>query len=188
MAPTPEGPLACARVRVLIEPYVDGDLARTEPRLADAVREHLATCSDCRRQHHQAVSLPFRLKALSSPAPRASLVGEVMRSVTTTRQNDKRAWTLLAPEALLAAFILWYLSGLQGLATIATGVLGDLQSLSNWGAGAGSLPSIPAVDVLFLIALIALTALAAYHISVLASLDGAQTRGPRGLGGRIARE
>jgi predicted anti-sigma-YlaC factor YlaD len=163
--------VTCARVRVLIEPYVDGDLTRTDPTLAEAVRDHLSGCDDCRRQHHHAVSLPFRLKALSSPKPRASLIAEVMDEIATKQQNDKRAWTLLAPEAVLAAFILWYLSGLQGLATIAGGVYNDLQSLTNWGAGAGSLPSIPAADLIFLIALIVLAGLAAYHISVLVGLD-----------------
>jgi len=179
-------PFSCARVRVLIEPYVDGDLGRTDPNLAVAVRDHLAGCDDCRRQHHQAISLPFRLKALSSPQPRTSLVTDVMREVSTTRQNDKRAWTLLAPEAALTAFILWYLSGVQGLATIASGIFTDLQSLTSWGAGAGSLPSIPAVDLVFLIALIVLTALAGYHISVLARLDSTPPQGPRGMTGRIA--
>jgi predicted anti-sigma-YlaC factor YlaD len=181
-------PLNCARVRVLIETYIDGDLGGTDPTLAAAVRDHLAGCDDCRRQHHQAISLPFRLKALSSPQPRMSLVSDVMREVSTTRLNDKRAWTLLAPEAALAAFILWYLSGVQGLATIASGIFTDLQTLTNWGAGAGSLPSIPAVDLVFLIALIVLTALAGYHISVLARLDATPPQGPRGMSGRIAGE
>ncbi len=178
----------CARVRVLIEPYVDGDLARTDPPLAKAVNDHIATCDDCRRQHQQAVSLRFRLKALSSPAARASLVPDVMREVTTAQQNHRRAWTLLAPEAALAAFLLWYLSGVQGLATIASGVFTDLQSLSSWGAGAGSLPSIPAADLGFLIALIVLAALAAYHISVLVSLDAATPQRSRGISGRVARD
>src|SRR5690349_3887607 len=96
--------LTCARVRVLIEPYVDGDLMRTDPALAAAVRAHLTGCDDCRRQHQQASSLPFRLKALSSPKPRADLINDVMREVAATQQNDRRAWTLLAPEAALAAF------------------------------------------------------------------------------------
>ena len=56
MTTTPS--LACARVRVLLESYVDGDLARNEPQVATALREHLAGCADCRRQHHQAVSVP----------------------------------------------------------------------------------------------------------------------------------
>jgi predicted anti-sigma-YlaC factor YlaD len=178
-------PLNCARVRVLIEPYVDGDLTSTDPALAETVREHLAGCDDCRRQHHQAVSLPFRLEALTSPKPRASLVSDVMRDVSTKRQNDRRAWTLLAPEAALAAFILWYLSGVEGLATIAGGVFNDLQGLTSWGAGAGSLPSVPAVDLVFLIALIVLTALAAYHISVLVDLDAPTQQESRGVSRRI---
>jgi predicted anti-sigma-YlaC factor YlaD len=163
-------PLACARVRVLLETYVDGDLARDDPLLAGAVRDHLSGCADCRRQHHQAVSVPFRLKALTSPPPPESLIGDVMRSVAAPGKGYRRAWALLVPEAILAAFILWYLSGLDGLTSIASGVFGDLQSLAWWGSGAGSLPSVPPVDVLLLLALIALTAVAGYHLSILVRL------------------
>jgi hypothetical protein len=163
-------PLACARVRVLLEPFVDGDLARHEPQAAAAVREHLAGCADCRRQHDQATSLPFRLKALTSPAPRDSLVAEVMSSIAPARAGYRRAWALLVPEGVLAAFILWYLSGVDGLSSIAAGVFGDLQTLAGWGSGSGQLPSVPPVDVVLLIALIAMTAVAAYHLSILIRL------------------
>jgi predicted anti-sigma-YlaC factor YlaD len=170
--------LTCARVRVLLEPYVDGDLAREDRALAVAVREHLATCADCRRQHAQAVSVPFRLKALTSPAPRESLAADVMRSVMPERSVQRRAWTLLVPEGALAAFILWYLSGLDGLASIASGVFGDLLSL-----GSGSVPRVPQVDAVLLVALIALTAIAAYHLSILIRLA------PGGIPSRrVARE
>jgi predicted anti-sigma-YlaC factor YlaD len=158
-------PITCARVRVLLEAYVDGDLARGDRKAAAAVREHLSTCVDCRRQHDQASSLPFRLKALSAPAPRESLVVDIMRSVATERSVSRRAWTLLAPEGVLVAFIFWYLSGLDGLGSIASGALGDLVSL-----GSGSLPRIPPVDALLLVALIALMAIAAYHLSILIRL------------------
>ncbi|MHB8589878.1 MAG: anti-sigma factor family protein [Candidatus Dormibacteraceae bacterium] len=164
-------PLACARVRVLLESYVDGDLETTDAESAARVRAHLATCDDCRRQHHEAVSLPFRLKALASPTPPASLVGGVMHSIAPVRRTSRRAWTLLAPEAALVAFILWYLSGLQGLASLASGTWADLQDLAGWATGSAPLPSVPAVDVLLLAALIALTVIAAYHLSVLARLD-----------------
>ena len=162
--------LACARVRVLLEPYVDGDLAQDDPSLAAAVREHVAGCADCRRQHDQAISVPFRLRALTSPAPRASLVQEVMRAVAPSRRVGRRAWTLLAPEAILAAFILWYLSGLEGLSSLASSIVGDLQRLAGWGSGTDSLPSVPRSDVLLLVALIALTGVAAYHLSLLIQL------------------
>lgn len=161
---TPQ-PMQCARVRVLLEAYVDGDLARDDPALALSVREHIATCSDCRRQHEQASSLPFRLKALTAPAPRDSLLEEVMRSVAAERTTSRRAWMLLAPEGILVAFIFWYLSGLDGLSSIASGAFGDLLSL-----GTGELPQIPRVDVLLLVALIALAAVAAYHLSILIRL------------------
>lgn len=165
-----ESPLTCARVRVLLESYVDGDLERDDPMQSDAVREHLAGCADCRRQHHQAVSVPFRLKALASPPPRESLVGDVMHAIAPSRSGYRRAWTLIAPEAILATFILWYLSGLDGLSSIASGIFGDLQGLVGWGSGTGPMPSVPRVDVLLLISLIALAAVAGYHLSVLIRL------------------
>jgi len=156
--------LTCARVRVLMEPYVDGEL---ETELAADLRVHLAGCAECRRQHEQAISLPFRLKALAAPPPRETLVEGVMRAVAPSRTVARRAWTLLAPEAILVTFILWYLSGLEGLSSIASGIFGDLQGLAGWGSGSGPLPSVPPVDVLLLIALIALTAIAGYHLSIL---------------------
>jgi anti-sigma factor RsiW len=163
--------LACARVRVLLEAYVDGDLALTDPKAAQAVREHLITCPDCRRQHEQAVSLPYRMKALRSPAPPSGLITGVMSSIAPAPQAGRRAWGLLVPEALLGAFILWYLSGLDGLTAIASGAWSDLQGLAVWGAGTAPLPRIPVADVLLLAAFIALTVIAAYHLSVLAKLD-----------------
>ena len=180
---SPEGtaaPLACARVRVLLESYVDGDLAATDPRAAEAVRAHLAACEDCRRQHHQAVSLPFRMKALRSPLPPESLVAGVMRSIAPSTTSSRRAWTLLVPEALLVSFIVWYLSGLDGLASFAAGAWSDLQTLAIWGSGASPLPSIPAADVLLLVALLALSATAAYHLSVLARMADAAPRSAAG--------
>ena len=121
--------LACARVRVLLEAYVDGDLARTEPETSRAVRDHLVNCADCRRQHEQAVSLPFRMKALRTPAPPASLVAVVMSSIAPQPQASRAAWGLLVPEGLLAAFILWYVSGLDGLTALASGAWSNLQGL-----------------------------------------------------------
>ena len=158
---TGDQPLACARVRILLEAYADGYLAEDDPTLASAVRRHLAGCADCRRQPEQAISLPFRLRALSS----------------------RRAWTLLLPEAILSTFILWYLSGLDGLTSIASGIFGDLLGLAGWGSGAGPLPTVPRVDVVLLVALIALTAIAGYHLSILIRL----TPGPL-TGRRTARE
>jgi predicted anti-sigma-YlaC factor YlaD len=160
-------------VRVLLEAYVDGDLAATDPRSAAQVRAHIATCDDCRRQYDQAVSLPFRLKALAAPTPPASLVAGVMSSIAPVRRTSRRAWTLLAPEGLLVAFIVWYLSGLDGLASLTAGTWSDLQTLAGWGAGNAPLPSIPVADVFLLAALIALTAIAAYHLSILARLTDA---------------
>lgn len=177
------GGLACAHARVLIESYVDGELVTSDPELAAQMKAHLAGCDDCRRQYRQAVSLPFRLKALRAPAPPASLVGEVMRSITPVRAQSRRAWTLLIPEAALVAFIVWYLSGLDGLASVASGTLTDLQNLLNWGVGAAQPPSIPVADVFLLAALIALAITAAYHLSILSRLDGGSSTTPT-LGGR----
>ena len=165
--------LTCSRARTLLEPYADGELTRDDPRLATSVREQLAGCADCRRQHEQAISLPFRLRALTSPRPPDSLVVGVMRSIAPLPGNFGSHH-----DVLLAMFILWYLSGLDGLTTVASGIFGDLQGLVGWGSGSGPLPTIPRVDVLLLLALIALTAIAAYHLSILVRLA------PGGLAGR----
>src|SRR5260370_11035519 len=162
--------LACARVRVLLEPYVDGDLAHNDPETARAVRDHLVTCADCRRQHQQAVSLPFRMKALRSPAPPATLVAGVMGSIAPQPQAARAAWGLLVPEALLGAFILWYVSGLDGLTALASGAWSNLQGLAFWGSGTAPLPSVPAADVLLLGAFITLTAIAPSPLSLPATL------------------
>jgi len=154
--------ITCARVRVLIEPYLDGELTQED---AAQVRSHLATCADCRRQHDEAISLPFRLKALGSPIPRATLVADVMRAVGSEPESYRRSWSLLVPEAVLAGFILWYLSGFDGLGSIASGIFGDLLSM-----GSGSLPHVPQVDDILLVALIALVVVAAYHLSILVRL------------------
>ncbi len=179
------GGLTCARVRTLIEAYVDGEIAKANPALADQVKAHLATCDDCRRQYEQAVSLPFRLKALRTPAPPGSLVGSVMRAVQPARTEPRRAWMLLIPEGLLVAFIFWYLSGFDGLASVVSGTVADLQRLMNWGVGAAEPPSIPVADVFLLAALIALAITAAYHLSILSRLDETgRTAMPPALGER----
>ena len=99
---TGDQPLACARVRILLEAYADGYLAEDDPTLASAVRRHLAGCADCRRQHEQAISIPFRLRALSSPRPPESLIHGVMRSITPSRVRDRRAWTLVHLHPLVS--------------------------------------------------------------------------------------
>ena len=162
--------LACARVRVLMESFVDGELAAHDPATADEVKAHIATCDDCRRQHDQAVSLPFRLRALRAPNPPDSLITNVMRTVTPAGSLTRRAWLPLIPEGVLVAFIMWYLSGFDGLAREASSAVTDLQNLLNWGTGGASLPEVPVADVFLLIALIALALLAGYHLSVLSHL------------------
>ena len=174
----PYGGITCARVRVLMETFVDGDLAATDPVTAENVRVHLVSCDDCRRQHAQAVSLPFRLKALTSPSPPDGLTKNVMQAIQPTRTASRNAWALLIPEGLLVAFIVWYLSGLDGLASAASGTLTDLQALLNWGSGAAELPSVPVADVFLLVALIALAITAAYHLAVLSRL-GDDSHGSR---------
>jgi hypothetical protein len=159
-----------------MEAYVDGDLAATDPATAEQVRAHISGCADCRRQHDQAISLPFRLRALRAPNPPDTIVANVMRAVAPEPVNSRRAWALLIPEAALVAFIVWYLSGLDGLAHVASSAFDDLLVLFNWGAGAASLPSVPVADVFLLGALIALALTAAYHLSVLAHLADDQPR------------
>jgi predicted anti-sigma-YlaC factor YlaD len=182
-----KAPLSCSRVRVLLEAYVDGDLDANDSATAGAVRRHLITCADCRKQHTQAVSLPFRLKALTSPTPADSLVKDVLQAVAPARGSYRRAWALLAPEALLAAFILWYVSGVDGVSSLVSGMFSDLQRLAGWGTSGDALPVVPAVDVLLLIALIALAAIAAYHISILVRLESDIASAGRGPSGAVRR-
>ena len=93
-----------------------------------------------------------------------------MNAVRPARAVSRRAWTLLIPEALLVAFIVWYLSGLDGLASLATGT-------SRRPAGAGQLgrrgrPSCRAFrwpTCSCSMALIALAITAAYHLSILSA-------------------
>ncbi len=164
------GGITCGRVRVLMEAFVDGDLAAEDGETAARVRVHIAACDDCRRQHDQAISLPFRLRALRAPQPPESLVANVMLAVTPRRVESRRAWALLIPEAVLVSFIVWYLSGLDGLAREASSAVNDILLLFNWGAGGASLPAVPVADVFLLGALIALAITAAYHLSVLSHL------------------
>jgi predicted anti-sigma-YlaC factor YlaD len=167
-----------------MEAYVDGELAQNDPPAAEAVRAHLATCDDCRRQHDHAASLPFRLKALRSPQPPGSLVTAVMSTIAPKPQQVRRAWELLVPEAVLVAFILWYLSGVEGLTSLATGAWSDLGALAVWAFGGAPLPSVPAADVLLLGALIALSITAVYHLSVLTRLTDSARRPTTRLGER----
>jgi anti-sigma factor RsiW len=173
--------LACARVRVLMEAYVDGELVVGDPPTAEQIRAHIATCEDCRRQHDQAASLPFRLRALRAPEPPESIATNVMRTLAPQRGSSRRAWALLIPEGLLLAFIVWYLAGFDGLARQAAGAVNDLQVLLNWGVGADSLPSVPVADVFLLVALIALAITAAYHLSVLSHLGDSERQATQSL-------
>jgi len=176
MSSTEPRGLSCARVRVLMESYVDGDLASADPAAAEQVRAHIATCADCRREHDQAVSIPFRLRALRAPNPPESIVPNVMRAIAPDPASSRRAWALLIPETALVAFIVWYLSGLDGLAREASSAFDDLLVLFNWSAGTAPLPSVPVADVFLLVALIALALIAAYHLSVLTHLADDEMR------------
>jgi hypothetical protein len=98
-----------------------------------------------------------------------------MSSIAPQPQAARAAWGLLVPEALLGAFILWYVSGLDGLTALASGVWSNLQGLAFWSSGTAPLPSVPVADVLLLGAFITLTAIAAYHLSLLAKLDQSAT-------------
>src|SRR5258706_14000254 len=129
------GGLACARARVLIESYVDGDLATTDPDLASRMKLHLAGCEDCRRQYHHAVSLPFRLKALRAPVPPPSLLNNVMNAVRPARVHARRAWAVLLPAAPLRRFFEWCLSRLAALASLGRAAHPHCQWVRHRSAG-----------------------------------------------------
>jgi predicted anti-sigma-YlaC factor YlaD len=156
----------CAEVRRLLEAMVDGDLDRAR---RTAVRDHLRQCAACAAASDEAASLPSRLRALSSPDPPPSLVASVLARVPRRQRLGSLGWGLLAPEALLVAFIVWYVSGPTGLADLAGSTTTEVFGLLAWASGLGDQPpAAAAVDGLLTIALAILAAVCAGHLAILA--------------------
>lgn len=60
--------MTCAQCRELLDAYVDGELPRDDD---EAVREHMASCADCAREHARIVGLSRRIgeSLVKYPAP-----------------------------------------------------------------------------------------------------------------------
>ncbi|MBJ7604248.1 MAG: zf-HC2 domain-containing protein [Candidatus Dormibacteraeota bacterium] len=152
--------MTCAEVRSRLEAMVDGELDAALP----DVRQHLAVCDACRRQHEEAASLPSRIRALPAPALPADLVTQVLVRVGP-RSRPLREWGLLASEALLGLIVVWYVSGLDGLLGLGQRTLSELAEALGWQPGHALAPS-GGVDLFLLLLALGLTLLATYHLSL----------------------
>jgi predicted anti-sigma-YlaC factor YlaD len=157
--------MRCAEVRRQLEELADGDLDRATQA---AVRAHLRSCQACSAAYEDAVSLPARLRALASPALPPSLIPTVMSQLASGRRLGRLGWVLLAPEALLVGFIIWYVSGPAGLADLAASTAGDVSRYLAWTWGLSDAPMTAATDGLLTLALAVLTLVSAAHLAVLA--------------------
>ena len=155
--------LECREVRPRLELLVDKEL---DAATAAALRAHIAHCGSCRSLHGEAASVPARLHALRSPAPPASLIGEVMRRVAP-RSRAVEVWGLLVPEVLLVLVAAWYTSGIGGLVEVARRTVSDVAAFVDWGAGRGSLPAPVPGDLFMLLVTLLLAVLTLWHLSLL---------------------
>jgi anti-sigma factor RsiW len=151
-------------VRSRLEVLADGEL---DAPTAAALRAHVAGCPGCRAHHHEAASVPARLRALRSPSPPASLIEEVMRRVAP-RSRARDVWGLLVPEVVLVLIAAWYTSGIGGLLDVARRTASDAGAFLSWGLGAGSPPAPVPGDLFLLIVTLLLAALSLWHLSLLA--------------------
>lgn len=157
--------IRCAQVRRLLEPLADAEL---DGATATAVRAHMNDCPSCTAAYEEAVSLPARLRALAGPEPPPSLVPIVLDRLTTGRRLGRLGWILLVPEAVLVAFVTWYVSGPAGLADLASSTVSDASQYLAWAWGLSDPPVGAAADSLLTLALALLAALAFGHLTVLA--------------------
>jgi anti-sigma-K factor RskA len=84
--------MTCAEVRSLIGGYV---LQALEPREADTVRAHIATCPDCAREHAELAHIPAVLDAAPDPelppaVPPPALEDAVVAGFALDRLPQKR--------------------------------------------------------------------------------------------------
>jgi len=169
----------CHELRQRLEPLVDGEL---DQETAARLEAHLRACSGCSKAYEEAVSLPFRLRALKAPEPPPALVPAVMRAWGAPASLDQPAvwtrpviWAPLLAEGGLAGIIGLYLSGLAGVAALARATVGDLGALWGWGVGSSTPPSDFSADLVVVGALL-LMVVTIYHLAVLVR-QRAQERG-----------
>ena len=77
---------------------------------------------------------------------------------------------LLAPEAVLVAFVIWYVSGPAGLADLATATVADASQYLEWTWGLSDPPVGAAADSLLTLAVALLAVIAFGHLAVLARI------------------
>jgi anti-sigma factor RsiW len=171
---------SCHELRQRLELLVDLEL---DQETAARLEAHLRGCSGCSRAYEEAVSLPFRLRALEAPEPPPALVPAVMRAVTTPAGLARRAvwtrpmiWAPLVAEGGLAGIIGLYLSGLAGVAALTRATAEDLGALWGWGVGSSSPPSDFSADLVVVVGALLLMVVTIYHLTVLVR-QRAQERG-----------
>ena len=161
--------LRCPEVRPLLESLIDLELDAAQ---AQAVRDHLGSCVDCRAQQEEAASIPSRLRALRAPEPPAELVASVMGAIGAVRAQEavrnRLIWKPVVAEVMLSAIIGWYISGFAGLGRITSATFGELAQLFGWSSGAAALPAAPSADLLLVLACLSLIGVTAYHLMLIA--------------------
>lgn len=94
----------CKQLQQCIDDYLDGILPAGEQRLAE---QHLAACSDCRRELNQIQELRHALRGLPVPAPSPDFTRRVLD--TARRHQQRRHQRLLGglATALAASLVMW---------------------------------------------------------------------------------
>jgi len=172
--------LGCTDVRPLLEGFVDLELDADR---SGAVREHLAGCTDCRKQQEEPLSIPSRLRALRDPEPPAELLASVLSAVSAIEVREEARgrliWKPVVAEVILSAIIGWYISGFAGLGSITNATFGELAQLFGWSSGAAALPAAPSADLLLVLACLSLIGVTAYHLMLIARSSGRRESGRR---------
>lgn len=134
---TPPTTPDCERIRVELGAYVLGAL---DPAGAAAVREHLATCPECRAAHDELTPLPRLLSSVS--------VEDAQRATESPDADGARGEF----EAMGAERTLWRVRGERRrarrrrfLAVASVTVLVAMVGVGGWAASRWTLPAQPAV-------------------------------------------
>jgi len=104
----------CRTFQREISSFVDAELA---PAAADALREHLAQCPECRSRYERVAALNSALRAMPMVQPQPDLAGEVKaRIARAAARRDERSAVPNWIGASLAAMIILLAIGLGNLA------------------------------------------------------------------------